>query len=125
MVKVLASAAGRKRRSASNGSPRKRSAKAAPGDLSAQVIRLPDALRIGAIRDLHAMLREAIDAQGCVTLDAAAVQTADTAALQLLYAFVRDGRDRGVQIVWEAPTENLRRDAERLGLGARLGLTLA
>lgn len=85
-------------------------------------MRLPGALRIGTVRDLHSKLREAIAAGRPVTLEAEAVETADTAALQLLYAFVRDGRDRGVEIGWKAPTERLRRDAERLGLSVPLGL---
>lgn len=101
--------------------PRKRPAKAP----AAHLVRLSGALGIGTVRDLHCALREAIDAGCPVTLDAAAVEAVDTAALQLLYAFVRDGRERGIEIVWKAPPERLQRDAERLGLGAPLGLTSA
>lgn len=117
MGKVMERTAGAgSRRRAPTRAPRRRLAKA-------YRVRLAGALGIATVRDLHALLREAIATGSPVTLDAAAVEAADTAALQLLYAFVRDGRDRGIEIVWKAPPERLRRDAERLGLGAPLGLT--
>lgn len=87
-----------------------------------RVLALGPELRIGNVRTLHATLSEALASGEDITLDASAVQSADTAGLQLLYAFVRDSKRRGQAVTWREPNAVLRRDAGLLDLDAALGL---
>lgn len=87
-----------------------------------RVVALGAELRIGNAGALQATLCEALAAGGEVILDATAVQTADSAGLQLLYAFVRDSKARGVVVSWRTAQPTLRRDAGLLDLDKALGL---
>lgn len=87
------------------------------------VVQLESALRIGSVAALYAQLRDAIEGAEQITLDAAKVQSTDTASLQLLFAFVREGRERGVEVHWHEPAKQLCRDAQMLGLGVGMGLS--
>lgn len=57
-----------------------------------------------------------------VTLDAGAVQRIDTAALQLLAAFVRDRRLAGRTTEWRATDQTVEPAARLLGIDGMLGL---
>ena len=59
---------------------------------------------------------------GAVTLDAAALQRIDTAALQLLAAFVRDRRLAGRAVQWRRPAAALEAAARLLGMDSMLQL---
>lgn len=87
-----------------------------------RVVALGSELRIGNARALQATLCEALAAGGEIILDATAVQTADSAGLQLLYAFVRDSKARGMAVSWRLAQPALRRDAGLLDLDTTLGL---
>lgn len=89
----------------------------------AHVVTLDAALRIGSVAALYAQLRDAIEGAAQVILDAARVESTDTASLQLLYAFVREGRERGIEVNWRAPAKPLCRDARLLGLSVEMGLS--
>jgi anti-anti-sigma regulatory factor len=81
-----------------------------------------DITRIGTLcEELRARLAVARP----VTLDVSGVTRVDTAALQLLTAFVRGARGRGIALAWHQPSEAFTRSAERLGLSQELGLTPA
>lgn len=101
---------------------RARNRNAGPDHALSHVVQLDAALRIGSVAALYARLRDAIDGAEQVTLDAARVESTDTASLQLLYAFVREGRERGVEVHWHAPAKPLCRDARLLGLSVEMGL---
>ncbi len=60
--------------------------------------------------------------EGPVTLDAAAVERIDTAALQLLAAFVRDRRLAGAALQWRAVSPALHSAARLLGMDTMLAL---
>lgn len=96
---------------------RTRGERAAPLRLALQ-----PTLRIAGAHALREQLREALAAGRPVVLQADAVEAADTAALQLLCAFVREGRERGIAVEWQAPAPALTRDAGLLGVAALLGL---
>ena len=68
-----------------------------------------------------ALLRLLEEAQP-VTLEVAAVQRIDTAALQLLAAFVRDRRTAGRQVAWRGRAAALDSAAALLGLSGMLEL---
>lgn len=57
-----------------------------------------------------------------VTVDAAAVQRIDTAAVQLLAAFVRDRRLAGRDVHWRAPSAALAGAVHLLGMDSMLQL---
>lgn len=64
-------------------------------------------------------LRSPADA---VIVDAGAVRRIDTAALQLLVAFVRREQAEGRQVQWPAPSAEFLESSHRIGLGVALGL---
>ncbi len=63
-----------------------------------------------------------IDEPRAVTLDASALQRIDTAALQLLAAFVRDRRIGGRAVTWRGAEHALEPAARLLGMSDLLGL---
>ncbi len=88
-----------------------------------QRINLGPELDVTVARDLHARLCKLLDAGHSVDIDAASVEQADSAGLQLLAAFVRDARGRRTGIRWSRTSEPLRQVARRLGLSQMLGLS--
>lgn len=62
-----------------------------------------------------------LDEPEAVTLDAGAVQRVDTAALQLLAAFVRDRRLLGRETQWRGADQTLQPAARLLGMDGMLG----
>jgi phospholipid transport system transporter-binding protein len=60
--------------------------------------------------------------KGSVTLDAGAVERIDTAALQLLAAFVRDRRLAGRPLKWRAVSAAMAGAARTLGMSSMLAL---
>jgi len=102
---------------------RMRSRKAQPLAVEARrVVALGAELCIGNANTLHAMLCEALASADEIILDATDVRSADSAGLQLLYAFVRDSKARGKAVSWQMSETILRRDAGLLGLDKSLGL---
>ncbi len=87
-----------------------------------RVVALGAELRIGNANALQAMLREALASGDEIILDATDVRSADSAGLQLLYAFVRDSKARGITVSWQMSETILYRDAGLLGLDKALGL---
>jgi ABC-type transporter Mla MlaB component len=86
-------------------------------------------LRLGSttLRDvttLQAELADRLDDSGTVQIDASAVQRIDTAALQLLAAFVRDLRADARLVEWTECSAALRRAAHSLGLTSALDLAV-
>lgn len=88
-----------------------------------QRIDLGAELDITVARDLHARLCKLLDAGQPADIDAASVEQADSAGLQLLSAFVRDAGARPGGVQWSRPSEALRKAAQRLGLSQMLGLS--
>ncbi len=95
---------------------------AAASPQAGRVVALSAELRIGNARALQAMLSEALASDGEIVIDATAVQSADSSGLQLLYAFVRDSKARGLAVSWRVSEKALRRDAGLLDLDNALGL---
>ncbi|TVQ70902.1 MAG: STAS domain-containing protein [Chromatiaceae bacterium] len=81
-----------------------------------QCIVLPDSLDISYAAELHALLRDSLQAEEGVELEAAGVCRMDTAGLQLLAAFLREAHTRGVPVRLVEPSEALISAAGRLGL---------
>ena len=66
-----------------------------------------------------------LETEDCVVLDAANVERIDTAALQLLCAFVRDRQARGHKVQWQGTSTALQEAADLLALRCLLGLAEA
>lgn len=82
-----------------------------------------EVLDISAVQDLHQQLARVLASGGGVVLDASLVERADTAALQLLCAFMQEASVNGVSVHWHEPTAELCDAVSLLGLEAELGLS--
>ena len=92
-------------------------------DEARAAISLPEQLEIATVSTLREQLPSPTAMEANVALDAQAVTTVDTAALQLLVAFVRDAGVQGIDIQWDNPTETLLEKAQLLDLLKPLGLS--
>jgi ABC-type transporter Mla MlaB component len=81
-----------------------------------------DSLDISVVHELHPQLKRVLQFGDDVLLDVSTVERADTAALQLLYAFIQEATANGVTVHWHEPTTALYDAASLLGLEAELGL---
>lgn len=88
-----------------------------------QVIELSEVMDISATAELRSQLLAALESKKSVILDASQVERADTAALQVLSAFVQDANSQQQTVQWKKPSEALSRSAALLGLSALLNLS--
>jgi ABC-type transporter Mla MlaB component len=79
-------------------------------------------LGIAMVADLHTRLRPFLQQKESVEIDASEVALVDTAALQLLVAFVKELRDRDVAVTWNKPSDTFCEIARLLDLSDLLGL---
>ncbi|MEW6708055.1 MAG: STAS domain-containing protein [Pseudomonadota bacterium] len=84
-------------------------------------IALPADCRLGALDALAPQLREAAGGSAA-TLDGAAVEKVDGAAMQLLVAFRRAAVAAGGSVHWTGASDVLREAASLLGLDVELDL---
>ena len=98
----------------------KASAKGGQGKDEAAIV-LPADCRLGALDALAPQLREAVRG-GAATLDAAAVEKVDGAAMQLLVAFRRAAAAGACAVTWRAASDVLREASSLLGLDGELDL---
>ena len=78
------------------------------------------------IRDAEGLQRELVvqlTNKACVRLECSGIESADTAALQLLTAFYREACRRGVNVHWHEPGDALSRSAELVGLAEEMELS--
>ncbi len=102
---------------------RKRAARAARQP--SEPLRLPAALEIHCVRHLAKLAREHLGSDDGVRVDGSAVQSADTAGLQLLVALRRDALANGNSFAWHGTSPTLLEVGAVLGLSASLGFTEA
>lgn len=88
-------------------------------------IQLPAHLTINKVQALQELLeRFAEDGnKDRVVIHAAEVERVDTAGIQLLYAFVREARRRGIALEWDQPSAKLAAAAELLGMRSALEIS--
>ncbi len=84
---------------------------------------LPESLTVAAIHPIHEQFERLVDDQANdhIILHASAVQRADTAGIQLLYALVVAAKERQITLSWNSPSEKLRTAAQVLGMAGHLG----
>jgi len=119
----------------SNKTTKRKRAVAAPNELVAEaaapvpvpvlvatpVVTLASNTTVKDAAALQVTLLQVVDADG-VTIDAKSVERIDTAALQLLCAFVRDRAARNLNVSWNGVPQALAQAAALLGIGALLAL---
>lgn len=75
-------------------------------------------LTIACCAEIYAQLLAAMAEGQAVSIDVSRVTKADTAALQLLYAFQRDARAQGLVTIWSNPSKVFCDAVDILGMGA-------
>lgn len=85
------------------------------------VLPLPASCTMRDAAALQAALRQVAD-EAAVTLDAAAVERVDTAAMQVLTAFMRTRVRAGAGTEWRGLNQDFLQAAQLLGLTAQLGI---
>ena len=78
---------------------------------------------IQAVSELKLSLSACLKAKGTVVVDGSAVETIDTAALQLLTAFMNRLRNQSRSVEWLNPSEALLELAHLAGLDVHLDIT--
>ncbi|MCF6339032.1 MAG: STAS domain-containing protein [Gammaproteobacteria bacterium] len=87
-------------------------------------IECDEVLDISSVAEFHARCLEALGTKQNLMLNASQVDRADTAALQVLGAFIQDANTRKQIVQWEAPSESLCQSAALLGLSEMLCLPI-
>jgi anti-anti-sigma regulatory factor len=86
---------------------------------------LGEVLTIVEVAEMHQQLIQLLDAGGGVELNAADTENIDGAGLQLLAAFIKDAKNRGVPVSWGKSSDVVREAAGQVGLTEALGLAQA
>lgn len=81
-----------------------------------RTLSLEGSLDIAGARELREALAGLLEAGEPCAIEASAVERADAAAVQLLHAFAREARARGVPLAWRDPSPALREAFRLLGL---------
>ena len=74
------------------------------------------------VQEFHQQLTKALESKQSVEVDASKVTQADTAGLQLLYAFSKKANDNGLEFKWKKVSDDFRKTAELLGMSECLDL---
>lgn len=107
-----------KRRSTRNRVRKARRARAPGADRFA----LPAECTLADAGALRARLKRLIAHPRPLTLDGSFVERIDTATMQVLIAFVRDRRERGLPVMWHGDAPAFTEAATLLGIHGLLGL---
>lgn len=83
---------------------------------------LPDELSIANATEWKKRLSDLLHQNPPISLNASALSRVDTAAVQLLLAFVTEAKKADVEFTWVEPSDALKTTAKCLGLSASLVL---
>lgn len=83
---------------------------------------LPEELSIANVSEWKKQLSELLLKDTPLSLDAAALTRVDTAAIQMLSAFIIQVRSSGQEFSWVEPSETLKSTAQCLGMSEYLAL---
>ncbi len=89
---------------------------------SGNCYRFDAVLAINTVGALHADLAHLLAGETSVVLDASAIETIDTAAIQLLLAFVRELHAQHRTVNWQTPSQTISSTIALLGLTQTLGI---
>ena len=88
-------------------------------------IECAEVLDIAGVAEFHARCLEALGTRKNLRLNASQLDRVDTAALQVLSAFIQDANTQEQTVEWENPSESLCQSAALLGLSKILCLPIA
>ena len=83
---------------------------------------LPDELSIANALEWKKRLSDLLQKEPPLSLNAAELSRVDTAAIQLLAAFVIEVKSSNIEFSWVEPSEMLKSTAQRLGMSEYLAL---
>lgn len=92
------------------------------GERSQISVTLRGKLGITEAASLHGQLLTLLSQGGSMTFDGGSVEKVDAAALQVLWAFCREARQKRLDLEWGAVSDNLLQAAALLGLSEGMGL---
>ena len=92
------------------------------GQVNLQEIECGEVVSIATMAEFHPLLMQALAAKQTVVLNASHLERVDTAALQVLSAFVQDAKSQQQDVRWKEPSESLCQAAELVGLSGLLNL---
>lgn len=72
--------------------------------------------------DLHNYLKQALQGNQMVEIDAGKVERIDTSVLQLIYSYITAAREQGLQVDWSAASDAVYSSARLIGLDKLLQL---
>jgi len=93
-------------------------------DVTCFRVECAEVLDITGVAEFHAHCLEALGTQQNLMINASQVERVDTAALQVLGAFIQDANTRQQAVQWDAPSESLCQSAALLGLSEVLCLSV-
>ena len=107
---------------------KKKTAKANPsktkkssGDVVFKIQAVQD---ISSVADVHSELKKLLSKESIV-IEADQVERIDASSLQLLYSFVEEAREKGIDLTWNSVSDVLRNNAKLLGMEDALQLSKA
>jgi anti-anti-sigma regulatory factor len=86
-------------------------------------VNLGEALDIVHASKLKDRLASSLSKKDSIVLIADKVKKADTAGLQLVYAFIKKATDSNKSVSWQKPSEELLQASVKLGLKSELNLS--
>ncbi len=95
----------------------------APVSAGQRSLRLGPALTISTAEALRAELLALVEGGGDVSIDGSAVESVDTAGMQVLVAFRRALQDGNRKLIWSGCSAALMDISGLLGLQAQIGVT--
>ncbi len=88
-------------------------------------LQLPENLTIAHVNNLHEQMESLINQtdHDAIAIQAEAVTRADTAGIQLLFAFSKAAKEHSIALTWKKPSEVLVNAAKTLGIDSALGFS--
>ncbi len=84
-------------------------------------ITLEGSLTIAEAEAMHLQLSQILNANVDITIEAEALSRVDTAGTQLIYAFVKEAKNRSLSLTWKSQSDALAECAATLGLTEGMG----
>ena len=85
-------------------------------------VHLGDVLEVSGVQDLYNELKQALDGDNSLNVDASGVNRVDTASLQMLVSLVEYAKRSNRDVSVKSASEAFAKTAMMLGVGAALGL---
>ncbi len=92
---------------------------------SEEILSFGTSLTIADVESLYKQLKTLLKSEATVVIDAHEISSVDTAALQLLGAFIHEAGSHGIEVRWQEPSAVLRDSVHRLDMVQLLMLEAA